>query len=108
MPRTAVVKEMNLNGCRLFFIPFFTQFIKEDLMIIKSSDVAMASHRKYHSSTSYASSGMTWGRAGIHSKNIRYKEDYTEESWGSHSAAVLTLSFHAFVWGKQPEKIQPF
>ena len=49
-------------------------------MIIKSSDVAMASHRKYHSSTSYASSGMTWGRAGIHSKNIRYKEDYTEES----------------------------
>ena len=35
-------------------------------MIIKSSDVAMASHRKYHSSTSYASSGMTGGRAGIH------------------------------------------
>lgn len=40
----------------------------------------MTSHRKFHSSTTYASSGITWGRAGIQSKNVRYKEDYTEES----------------------------
>lgn len=49
-------------------------------MIINSSDVTMTSHRKYHSSTLYNSSGMTWERSGIQSQNILYKEDYAEES----------------------------
>lgn len=55
-------------------------------MIINSSDVTMTSHRKYQSSTFYASSGMTWGRSGIQSQNILYKEDYTEESGDGKSS----------------------
>lgn len=49
-------------------------------MIINSSDVTMTSHRKYQSSTLYASSGMSWGTSGIQNQNLAYMEDYTEES----------------------------
>ncbi len=49
-------------------------------MIINSSDVTMASHRKYQSITSYSSSGTTWGASGIESHNVSVSENYMEES----------------------------
>lgn len=49
-------------------------------MIINSSDVTMTSHRKYQNSTTYASSGMTWGPSGIKRTGVFYEEDYTEET----------------------------
>lgn len=55
-------------------------------MIINSSDVTMTSHRKYQSSTLYASSGMTWGASGIQSQSLSYMEDYTEESGDGKSS----------------------
>lgn len=49
-------------------------------MIINSSDVTMASHRKYQSATSYSSSGTTWGASGIANYNVSVSENYLEES----------------------------
>lgn len=78
-----LLRKENLNSCRFFFYANFAcgkSRQKGGFMIINSSDVSMTSHRKYQRTTSYASSGITWGASGIQGHNLAYNENYMEES----------------------------